>query len=112
MDEFAADRERFLAAARQRQKSGDVGPESCIIGCVTVQRLSHKPNSSAIQISLLAVRREWRGLGVGKYLLQCSKDPDTMGHYDVLLVFADHKAEGFFIRHGFTDDPIITSKYR
>ena len=44
--------------------------------------------------------------------LKCCKDPDVVGHYDALLAFADHKAEGFFTRHGFTDDPIISSRYR
>ena len=35
-----------------------------------------------------------------------------VGLYDALLVFADHKAESFFSRHGFTDDPIITARYK
>ena len=35
-----------------------------------------------------------------------------MGQYDVVLTFADHKAEKFFSRHGFTDDPIITARYK
>lgn len=83
-----------------------------MVGCVTVLRLSSKPESSAVQILLLVVRRGWRGLGAGSYLLQCSKDPDIVGHYDVLLVFADHRAETFFTQHGFTDDPIITSAHR
>eukprot|EP00731_Ephydatia_muelleri_P019147 Em0011g1187a len=42
----------------------------------------------------------------------CCKDPAVVGDYDVLLTFADHKAEAFFTRHGFTDDPIIASRYR
>ncbi len=111
-DEYAAGRGRFLAASLSRRRTGRVGPEHGVAGCVTVLRLSSKSGSSAVQISLLVVRRGWRRLGAGSYLLQCSKDPDIVGHYDVLLVFADHKAEGFFSRHGFTDDPIITSGYK
>ena len=45
-------------------------------------------------------------------LFQCVKDPVVVGHYNSLLAFVDHKAEGFFIRHGFTEDPILTAKYR
>ena len=40
------------------------------------------------------------------------KDPAVVGHYDTLLTFADHKAERFFATHGFSDDPIISARYR
>ena len=43
---------------------------------------------------------------------QLSKDPAVVGRYNALLAFADHKAEGFFSRHGFSDDPILTARYR
>lgn len=43
---------------------------------------------------------------------QCCKDPAVVGDYDVLLTFADQKAKAFFTQHGFTDDPIIASRYR
>lgn len=35
-----------------------------------------------------------------------------MGHYDVLLTFADPKAEDFFNRHGFSEDPILSARYQ
>lgn len=35
-----------------------------------------------------------------------------MGHYDVLLAYADPKAEDFFSRHGFSEDPILTARYQ
>ena len=35
-----------------------------------------------------------------------------MGQYDVIFRFADHKAEKFFSCHGFTDDLIITARYK
>lgn len=44
--------------------------------------------------------------------MQLSKDPAVVGRYDALLAFADHKAEGFFTRHGFSDDPVLTARYR
>ncbi len=40
------------------------------------------------------------------------KDPEVVGLYDALLTYADVKAEGFFQRHGFSEDPILTAKYR
>ena len=54
----------------------------------------------------------WRGFGVGGYLLRLIKDPAIVGQYDVVLTFANHKAEKFISRHGFTDDPIITARYK
>ncbi len=35
-----------------------------------------------------------------------------VGHYEVLLVFADPNAEDFFQRHGFSEDPILTAHYQ
>ena len=40
------------------------------------------------------------------------KDPAVVGHYDTFLTFADRKAERFFATHDFSDDPILTAKYR
>ena len=45
-------------------------------------------------------------------MLQTMKDPAVVGEYNALLTFADHKAERFFSTHGFSDDPILTAKYR
>ena len=44
--------------------------------------------------------------------LQCCKDPEVVGHYNALVVFADPKAEDFFARHSFSEDPILTARYR
>ena len=109
-----------------------IGIEDRLVGSITFMRLSRygcvsvclyvhwsihlsicsKPGESSVQVLLLAVRHRWRGLGVGGYLLRLSKDPAIVGQYDVVLTFADHKAEKFFSRHGFTDDPIITARYK
>lgn len=35
-----------------------------------------------------------------------------VGYYDVLLTFADPKAEDFFNRHGFSEDPILSARYQ
>ena len=71
-----------------------------------------KPGDSSVQILLLAVRRRWRECGIGEYLLRLCKDPSIVGQYDLILTYADHKAEGFFSRFGFTVDPIITARHK
>ena len=48
----------------------------------------------------------------GIIYMQTMKDPAVVGEYDALLTFADRKAERFFSTHGFSDDPILTAKYR
>ena len=44
--------------------------------------------------------------------MQTMKDPAVVGEYNALLMLADNKAERFFSTHGFSDDPILTAKYR
>ena len=97
-------REKFLSEARQRKlpcKEGSevVGPEHCVVGCATTLRLTRfskcvhcvthnvmtwcvlcsKPGGSAVQITLLAVRKSWRRRGVGRYLMQASYEGDWLG---------------------------------
>lgn len=71
-----------------------------------------EPGESSVQITLLAVRRRYRRLGIGRYLMQHCKDPSIVGQYDKLLAYADHKAESFFLAHGFSDDPLLTAVLR
>lgn len=40
------------------------------------------------------------------------KDPEIVGHYNALLTFADPKAEDFFTRHGFSEDPLLSAQYQ
>ena len=44
--------------------------------------------------------------------MQHCKDPSIVGQYDKLLAYADHKAESFFLAHGFSDDPLLTAVLR
>lgn len=39
------------------------------------------------------------------------KDVSIVGHYDSLVVYADHSAVDFFALHGFSDDIVLNSKY-
>lgn len=116
-DPWYKSRLEFIERTQQRRTMNDfaiesVGAEHRIVGCAAFTRICSKPNSTAVQVTLLAVRRSFRHAGVGSYLIECCKDPAVVGDYDVLLTFADHKAEAFFARHGFTDDPIIASRYK
>lgn len=45
-------------------------------------------------------------------MFQKVKDPEVVGHYNALLTFADPKAEDFFTRHGFSEDPILSARYQ
>ncbi|XP_064386259.1 uncharacterized protein LOC135334834 isoform X2 [Halichondria panicea] len=107
-------RGRFLKEARHRATLDNdiecIGPEHCVLGCASI--LSLTKSSKAVQVTLLAVRKSCRKLGIGRHLMQMCKDPEVVGLYDALLTFADPKAERFFQRHGFSDDPLLTAKYR
>ena len=35
-----------------------------------------------------------------------------VGQYEALLTFADHKAVQFFKRHGFSEDVLVSARYR
>lgn len=51
-----------------------VGAEHCVLGCAAFLRLSagklDASASTAVQITLLAVRKKNRRLGIGRYLMQ------------------------------------------
>ena len=47
-----------------------VGAEHCLLGCAAFLRLSSNTDVNAVQITLMAVRRKCRKLGIGRYLMQ------------------------------------------
>ncbi len=47
-----------------------VGAEHCLVGCAAFSRLSGQRETNAIQISLLAVRKRCRKMGIGRHLMQ------------------------------------------
>jgi len=79
-DEWTSGREVFLTEAWHR-KSHDpqllesVGPEHCVVGCATVMRLSNKPGSSAVQLTLMAVMA-----GLGEF---------TSTYLDDVIIFSE-----------------------
>ena len=60
-----------------------VGAEHCVLGCASFLRLSTgklgTSGDSAVQITLLAVRKKNRKLGIGRYLMQvCQLLPELL----------------------------------
>lgn len=47
-----------------------VGAEHCVLGCAAFLRLSSKTETSVAQLTLLAVRKKNRRMGIGRYLMQ------------------------------------------
>ncbi|XP_038068410.1 uncharacterized protein LOC119737854 [Patiria miniata] len=102
---------RQLALSQGRDPSPHIGIESRLIACATWEKSTIRPGERNVQIDLLAVRKRFRKLGIGKYLLQTLKDVSVLGLYDALVVYADNSAVDFFGRHGFDDDIVLNSKF-
>ncbi|XP_071799543.1 uncharacterized protein [Asterias amurensis] len=122
-DDFTEGQEEFLKIVRQRRErrkvalsQGDdpslaIGIESRLIACTTWEKSTIRPGERILQLDLLAVRKRFRKLGIGKYLLQNLKDPSLVGLYDAFVVYADHSAVDFFGHYGFNDDIVLNSKF-
>ena len=74
--------------------------ENRLIGCATFERSYERPGEKVIQLTLVAVRGKYRGLGIGSYLIKQLLDSTITGGCDVIVVNADHNAIEFFERHG------------
>ena len=76
------------------------GIENRLIGCMTFERSYERPGEKVVQLTLIAVRKKYRALGIGSYLIKHIMDPSITGGSDVIVVNADHNAVDFFERHG------------
>lgn len=65
-----------------------------------------------LQLTLIGVRTKFQSLGLGSQLLRRALSPRLAGRYDTTIAFADHDAVRFFRKYGFSDDPILTSRFR
>lgn len=65
-----------------------------------------------LQVTLLGVRTKFQALGLGAQLLRRVLSPRLSGAYDATITFADHDAVRFFRKFGFSDDAILTSRFR
>ncbi|XP_037528052.2 uncharacterized protein LOC119405300 [Rhipicephalus sanguineus] len=105
-------RERARALASWSLAPKHVGPEHRLLGCATFIKNYRIPGTRACFLSLLAVRKGFRQHGIGSYLLKQVKSPSVVGPYDALLVRAPTISRRFFIKHGFTDDIVLSSRFR
>lgn len=86
-----------------------------LIGCATLQRVStfQLPGQDEwiIDLQLMSVRPKYRGISVGKYLLNLIQNRDYVGHFDAIVTSSDMDAIKFYEKYGFNVDPILNSKY-
>ncbi|XP_022109771.1 uncharacterized protein LOC110989581 [Acanthaster planci] len=102
---------RQLAFSQGQDPSPYIGIESRLVACATWEKSTLRPGERNVQIDLLAVRKRFRKLGIGKHLLQTLKDVSVVGLYDALVVYADNSAVDFFGHYGFDDDIVLNSKF-
>lgn len=65
-----------------------------------------------LQLTLIGVRTKFQSCGLGAQLIRRALSPRLSGLHDATIAFADHDAVPFFRRHGFSDDAILTSRFR
>ncbi|XP_077549403.1 uncharacterized protein LOC144162653 [Haemaphysalis longicornis] len=105
-------RERSRAIASWSLTARHVGPEHRLLACATFAKNYRIPGTRACFLSLLAVRKRFRQHGIGSFLLKQMKKPSVVGPYDALLVRTPASSRRFFLKHGFTDDVILSSRFR
>ncbi|XP_077551797.1 uncharacterized protein LOC144166001 [Haemaphysalis longicornis] len=105
-------RERSRAISSWSLTARHVGPEHRLLGCVTFAKNYRIPGTRACFLSLLAVRKRFRQHGIGSFLLKQVKKPSVVGPYDALLVRTPTSSRRFFLKHGFVDDVILSSRFR
>eukprot|EP00753_Platysulcus_tardus_P015929 PLAT5341.2.p1 GENE.PLAT5341.2~~PLAT5341.2.p1 ORF type:complete len:413 (-),score=151.30 PLAT5341.2:315-1418(-) len=65
------------------------------------------------EIVLIGVKPRWQSHGCGQRLVSMLVDRDGAERdFQRLLVFSDKRTSNWFKRIGFTDDPVITGRYR
>lgn len=86
-----------------------------LLGCATLQRVStfQLPGQDEwiIDLQLMSVRSKYRGISIGKYLLNLIQNKDYVGHFDAIVTSSDMDAIKFYEKYGFNVDPILNSKY-
>jgi ribosomal protein S18 acetylase RimI-like enzyme len=110
--------------ANKKNKSSDNGEKKAkkkswilknLIGCATLQRVStfQLPGQDEwiIDLQLMSVRSKYRGLNIGKYLLNLIQNRDYVGNFDAIVTSSDLDAIKFYEKYGFNIDPILNSKY-
>ncbi|KAG1938259.1 uncharacterized protein si:dkeyp-50b9.1 isoform X2 [Pimephales promelas] len=123
-ERFCEGLQEFVDGARARKerramqgKDGKIPPsavgvESLIVAaaCYEVKLLS--TGDTVLQLSLLAVRKHYRYLGIGSYIIELLKTQSIVGQYDALVAHVDMGAIDFFKSHEFTDDLLLNDKFK
>lgn len=65
-----------------------------------------------IDLQLMSVRRKYRGLNIGKYLINLVQNKNYVGTFDAIVTSSDLDAIKFYEKYGFNIDPILNSKYK
>ncbi|XDV53140.1 hypothetical protein PO909_021722 [Leuciscus waleckii] len=123
-ERFCEGLQEFVDRARERKESravqgkdgkippSAVGVESLIVAvaCYEIKQLS--TGDTVLQLSLLAVSKRYRHLGMGSYIIELLKTQSIVGQYDALVVHVDKGAIGFFKRHELIDDLLLNDKFK
>lgn len=110
----ARDRKEKRAVQREDGKipPSAVGVESLIMAAACYELKILSTGDMVLQLSLLAVRKRYRHLGIGSYIMELLKTQSIVGKYDTLVAHADTDAKGFFKFHGLTDDPLLNDQFK
>ncbi|XP_043083929.1 uncharacterized protein si:dkeyp-50b9.1 [Puntigrus tetrazona] len=110
----ARDRKEKRAVQREDGKipPSAVGVESLIVAAACYELKILSTEDIVLQLSLLAVRKRFRHLGIGSYIMQLLKTQSVVGKYDTLVAHADTDAIDFFKLHGLNDDPLLNDQFK
>ncbi|XP_056595138.1 uncharacterized protein si:dkeyp-50b9.1 isoform X2 [Triplophysa dalaica] len=102
---------RKLEGEEKEMAASAIGPESLIVAaaCYDFKTLS---TDTVLQLSLLAVRKRFRNLGLGSFIMMLLKHQSVVGKYDALVVHTSSNTVGFFKRHDLTDDIVLNEKFK
>ncbi|KAL8580354.1 hypothetical protein ACOMHN_037453 [Nucella lapillus] len=93
-------------------KAEHVGVENMLMGCASYEKkFLCQQKDRVIHLTFIGVRKRARKLQMGRYLLSKCLDPSIVGHYEAVVVHADHAAVRFFSRFGFSDDALLNTKW-
>ncbi len=87
-----------------------------LVAVATIQKTStfQLPGQDewVIDLQLMSVRRKYRGLNMGKYLINLVQNKNFVGNFDAIVTSSDLDAIKFYEKYGFNIDPILNSKYK
>lgn len=110
-------KQRKKLRAKDPQSFKSVGVESQLVAAATFKMVkkgddtARKEKEKVIQLTLLAVRKRFRKIGIGRQLLNFTRNPIVVGEYDAIVSYVDPGATNFFLRNGFSNDLILNNRF-